>query len=55
MKFKVDTTTDILNGQTGMALIGKVFEKISMDMSGNHVISDARKSVIKTMAGSSTG
>ena len=46
MKFKIDTTIDTLKWSRGNGNNWKIFEKIGMDMPGNHAISDARKSAI---------
>lgn len=51
MIFTIDTTTNVLNNTAGIALAGKVFDKIGLDLPNNSLISPQEKNAIKTMAG----
>ncbi len=51
MNFTIDTTTNVLNNTAGMALAGKVFNDIGLDLPNHSLISPQEKQTIKTMAG----
>ncbi len=51
MNFTIDTTTNVLNNTAGMALAGKVFSDIGLDLPNHSLISPQEKQTIKTMAG----
>ena len=51
MNFTIDTTTNVLNYTAGMALAGKVFSDIGLDLPHHSLISPQEKQTIKSMAG----
>ncbi|MDP7360845.1 MAG: IS1380 family transposase [Pseudomonadales bacterium] len=51
MKYDIDTTTDTLSSTAGMALAGKIFEKIGLDLGSHGTISTQTKQALKIMAG----
>ena len=51
MNFTINTTTNTLSSTAGMALVGKVFNDIDLDLPHHPLISSQEKQTIKTMAG----
>ena len=51
MNFTIDTTTNVLNNTAGIALAGKVFDEIGLDLPNHSLISPQERATIKTMAG----
>ncbi|RKX89731.1 MAG: hypothetical protein DRP70_02920, partial [Spirochaetes bacterium] len=51
MNFTIDTTTNVLNNTAGMALVGKVFNDIGLDLPNHSLISSQENQTIKIMAG----
>lgn len=51
MKFNIKTTTNVLNNSAGIALPGKVFRKIGLDLPNHSLLSHQERVTIKTMAG----
>ncbi len=51
LNMTIDTTTNILNNTAGIALAGKIFNKIGLDLKPEKGIDSRDKQVLKTMAG----